>query len=129
MYQIGPANGGKTTRPPPPPLVSDPLSSTCQRQFPPCFSQSDTSVRQHMSPANGSGVQARPSCRTLASGNDGVGTEGSFRLVNNYFYMRHFFLLITKLKGQEVLLGKWHHLAEQPSLSSQLTLLRISLSM
>ena len=130
MYQIGPANGGKKTRPPPPPPSSDPLSSTCDRQFPQYFPQSDTvtSVRQHMSPANDSGGQARPSYSALTSGNDTVGTEESFRLVNIYCYEASF-LLITKLKGQEVLLGKLASLADPSLVLFQLTLFRISLSM
>jgi hypothetical protein len=90
MYQIGPANGYKKTRPPPPP----PGASASDRHSPPYLPQSETSVRQHMSPPNDSGGQARPSYRTLASEsvNDAVGTEESFRLVNIYCYIRHFVL-------------------------------------
>jgi hypothetical protein len=91
MSQICPANGGMKTKPPPPALASDRLSSTCDRQSPPYFPQSDTSVRQHMSLVNDSGVQARPPYRPLTSGNDAVGIEDSFRLVNFFFYMRLFF--------------------------------------
>ena len=83
--------------------------------MPPYFPQSDTSVWQHVAPgpANDSGEQleARPSYRTLTSGSGAVGIEESFRLVNVYCYMTHFFLLINKLKGQDVLLGKLSPLA------------------
>ena len=99
MYEIGPANGGKITRLPsqalPHPLSN---SSTCDRQSTLSFPQSDTSVRQHMFPANDSGGKARPSSGTLTSSNDAAGIEDSFRLVNIYCHMRHFFLLITELK-------------------------------
>lgn len=81
-----------------------------------------------MSSVNDSRVQARPSYGTLASGNDAVGTEDSFRLVNICCYMRHFLLLITKLKGQEIRLRKQASLAD-PSLPFQLIFFRISLSM
>jgi hypothetical protein len=87
MYQIDPANAVKKTRPLPP--APYPRSSTCDRQFPPYFPQSDTPVRQHMSPAaNDFGGQAHPSYRTPTTtrSNDASadGIEESFRIVNIY---------------------------------------------